>query len=742
MKMFRNMKLRTKLLSSFILVAVLTSLVGIIGMFSMQKMADADGLLYRENIEPLSYLNDAGITFQKISIIMRDAILDKNNKLDTLDSIKELEDQIDKNLKEFEKYISSDKERREVASLRTVKDEFFNTSLQIKNLLLVGEDARVIDLLKNELATTGGQIEAGIRNLYETKTNQARDRYYQNVEIAGSGRNQMGIIIIISVALAVGLGILLAYSISKPIAQLQKAAEKLAVGDVEVRIEGDSTDEIGILRESFRQMIENIHRQALMVQRISEGDLDVEVEARSRNDILSLSMDNVVKTLRSLVEETERLTKAALEGDLGIRGDSTSFRGGYGEIIQGFNSTLDAVIEPIEEARDVLEEMAKGNLSVRMEGQYKGDYATIKDALNSTIDTLGSYLNEITLLLGQVAQGNLDVEITRDYVGDFVEMKTSINGIIESLNNMLQEIYNAAEQVAAGARQVSDSSQSLSQGSAQQAGSIEEITASMEQVASQTNQNASNASQTSVLTNRAKDNALQGNGQMKEMLSAMEEINRASTNISKIIKVIDEIAFQTNILALNAAVEAARAGQHGRGFAVVAEEVRNLASRSANAARETTEMIESSIEKVNMGSHIANETAKALEKIVEEVTEAADLVGQIAVSSNEQATGITQVNQAISHVAQVVHGNSATAEESAAASEELSSQAQLLKDMVDRFQLKKTEAEAEKDDVNGEELMEEKDLTCDLPEMEVTDEAAPSEEPVKITLDDTEYGKY
>ncbi len=298
-------------------------------------------------------------------------------------------------------------------------------------------------------------------------------------------------------------------------------------------------------------------------------------------------------------------------------------------------------------------------------------------------------LGEIVAVAGKISDGDLDVNVdikTKDEVGMLAE---AFEKMAENLNDAMSNINYSAEQVATGSNQVSMSGQALSQGSTEQASSIEEITASMTQVAAQTKQNATNANQANDFALVAKNNAVSGNQQMLEMLKAMTEINDSSANISKIIKVIDEIAFQTNILALNAAVEAARAGQHGKGFAVVAEEVRNLAARSANAAKETTSMIEGSIKKVDMGTKIANETAQALNKIVDDITKAAEIVGGIANASNEQATAISQVNVAIEQVSQVVQTNSATAQESAAASEELSGQAETLSQIVSKFKLKK-----------------------------------------------------
>jgi methyl-accepting chemotaxis protein len=359
----------------------------------------------------------------------------------------------------------------------------------------------------------------------------------------------------------------------------------------------------------------------------------------------------------------------------------------------------------------------------------------------------------ITLLgsANKIAEGDLNVNIdisTTDEVGILAQaFKKMSNNINESLVN----INSASEQVASGAKQVSDSSMELSQGATEQASSIEQLTASIEEIASQTKLNADNADEANELAEIAKENAVQGNGQMKEMLKAMEEINESSASISKIIKVIDEIAFQTNILALNAAVEAARAGQHGKGFAVVAEEVRNLAARSANAAKETTDMIEGSIKKVEGGTKIANETAQALNKIVEGVAKVANIVSDIATASNEQATGIAQINQGIMQVSEVVQTNSATSEECAAASEELSSQAELLREQVAKFKLKKSNYSSYSgiDEISPEVLRmlenmnSSKRRQAPIMKDESYEEAAvTTKKSKKIALSDREFGKY
>lgn len=399
------------------------------------------------------------------------------------------------------------------------------------------------------------------------------------------------------------------------------------------------------------------------------------------------------------------------------------------------------ISNPVREMVEAANDLAQGDVNVDIRTNTKDEIGNLASSFR---DMIGN-IREQARVAERIAAGDLTVDVKVRSEKDLLNQK--FFEIVEKNNEIMSNIVNASEQVAAGSKQVSDSSMALSQGAAEQASSVEELTASLEEVSSQTDINAKNATNANELAEAAKNNAIDGNNKMQEMVKAMEEINESSANISKIIKVIDDIAFQTNILALNAAVEAARAGQHGKGFAVVAEEVRNLAARSANAAKETTDMIEGSIKKSEGGTRIANETEEALNKIVEEVAKAAELVGDIAVASNEQANAIGQINQGIMQVSQVVQSNSATSEESAAASEELSGQADLLQEMVGRFKLKGIDKSYSKHDELSPEVLKmiesmaekKKSETGEENKIEMDEE---NRKKAKIVLSDKEFGKY
>ena len=318
-----------------------------------------------------------------------------------------------------------------------------------------------------------------------------------------------------------------------------------------------------------------------------------------------------------------------------------------------------------------------------------GNYAHIRDEIGHLVAAASDFVNRIgyiSRILETTANGDLTSDITLLSPEDV--MGLSLQQMMDNLNNMFGEINASTGQVSIGSKQVADGAQSLAQGSTEQAASVEELSASIGDIAQKTKENAELAINAANLASTIKDNAEKGSHQMDEMMTAVKDINQASQNISKVIKVIDDIAFQTNILALNAAVEAARAGQHGKGFAVVAEEVRSLAAKSAEAAKETGDMIQNSMEKAELGAQIAGETAESLTEIVAGINESDMIVNEIARSSEQQASEIKQINVGIDQVAQVIQQNSATAEESAAASEEMSSQANMLESMIAQFKLK------------------------------------------------------
>ena len=352
------------------------------------------------------------------------------------------------------------------------------------------------------------------------------------------------------------------------------------------------------------------------------------------------------------------------------------------------------IAKPIKKVTTVAQQIADGNFDVELSVNSKDEVGQLAKAFNLTIERLinyQGYIDEISETLLSVSNGDLTVTAKREYVGQFKKLKDNMQALLTNLNSTLLQINESAAQVDSGAEQVANGAQALSQGATEQASSIEELSASITEVTEQIRKSADNAKSAHDKAEFAEKELHSSNGQMKDMITAMDQITLKSSEISKIIKIIDDIAFQTNILALNAAVEAARAGAAGKGFAVVADEVRNLAGKSAEAAKSTTVLIGETIEAVENGSQIANRTADSLNKSAKVIIDAVSLIDEIARSSQEQATAIVQINQGIEQISSVVQTNAATAEESAAASEELSGQSNMLKELISEFKLRDTE---------------------------------------------------
>lgn len=436
--------------------------------------------------------------------------------------------------------------------------------------------------------------------------------------------------------------------VTRPLESLTGIAERISTGDIGQAIDLRSQDEIGRLADSFRALSDYLRDLAAGAEALSQGDMSAHIEPRSEHDVLATNFAHALASLRGLMEETRQLTAAATEGRLSIRGDASSFQGGYSGILAGINATLDAVLGPIQEAHAVLEQMAERDLTARVRGGYRGDHARIKTALN-------------------LAANNLD--------------------------GGLAHVAAAVEQVSAAAAEIGTASQTLAQGASEQVTALQTISCALHEMLAMTRTSTASAAEARRLADSASTGAGEGLKSMQNLSEAITRIRESSAATAKIVKSIDEIAFQTNVLALNAAVEAARAGDAGRGFAVVADEVRSLARRSAEAAKNTSRLIEDSVMNTEHVAVLNDVVLNQLRTITEQSTSVGDAMAEIAVGNEQISLGIDQISASVDRMGQVVQATAAGAEESASAAAELASQSAELRSMTCEYRLTSSHSE-------------------------------------------------
>ncbi|MDR2939842.1 MAG: methyl-accepting chemotaxis protein [Clostridiales bacterium] len=751
-KIFNDMKIQKKLVAGFSFIILLTAILVTASIFSLINMDKDYTNMINYIIKSTDISQNIGWEYSKLRRYLLGMAYFADNAADYESQYNGFNTSLNNINQHFDNLIALMKEDADINGKDIEQNLKSATSLQKKITIDYASYAKEVDSsvkmgttfelrdIINRTAGSGDIINLELESFINSMITES-DSISDAVTVDSIKTiTILTIVTVISIAVFIVYAFVIGHIIKAPIEKLSSAARKVASGDLSVPIKSGSKDEIGELSnmfasviDIFKMLVDNINKShsKLMdgeieisieesifpgdyktaayavnniasylldkiqnsvncIEQYGKGNFDISVErSKGPQSVLHEAFDVLQGKLKSVDKEINVLISQAVAGNLNIRINSESYEGEWRTIANGLNELVGAVDIPITEVSEALNQMAAANFNVSITGDYKGKFNEMKTAVNNTIWNTAEYINDIRELLVKMSHQDLNLEITKEYKGDYKIIKDALSQIIDTFNTLVKEFKDSADRVASGALQISESSMALAQGATQQASSVEELNATINSIADQTSKNAENSEKANLLSIEAKDKGLTSKKEMESMLNSMAGIEEASINISKIIKVIDDIAFQTNLLALNAAVEAARAGQYGKGFAVVAEEVRNLASKSQQAASETTDLINRTVGIVSDGTKIANSTSASLNSILEQIGEIADIINDVSSASKEQAMAISQINDGITQIASVTQANSATSEESASSSQELSSQADLFKNTLDKFNLKR-----------------------------------------------------
>ncbi len=641
MRYFANLRIGTRLMLGFGLIATLLVIVGIEGIITARRVNGLLVDLHTTHAGPALHLKESNVLLIRISRAVRNAILD-----DSATAVQKRAADVAKYDSAFRAEYAAYRSHIVKAETKLLADSVFARFERLRpqqDAVIAMALEQKDDEAKSQLSVIRAQADSIDTGMDELTASKVALMEATVADGQAAYASSMKVLIGITI-FAVVAAFLIALGITRPIVttlrRLGVVAEAVAVGDVEQNIEVTSRDELGQLATSMRTMVESQRELSRGAAAIGAGDLSVEVAARGEKDALGRAFADLRTTIRSMIADTTTLVSAAKSGRLQVRGDATQYRGAYRELLTGINETMDAFARPITEASAVLGRVATRDLTARVTGEYAGEFATIKESINLAASTLDDAMADVNVAAAEVA--------------------------------------SAGQQIAAG-------SQALAQGSSEQAAALEEVSSSLQEMTSSTAGTASNAREARTMTVAARDCVAQGTTSMQKLSEAMEKIRSSSDQTAKIVKTIDEIAFQTNLLALNAAVEAARAGDAGRGFAVVAEEVRNLAIRSAEASKNTTLLIADSVQHARDGVALNAEVMARLSEIDQQVRQVHAMVDDIAAAGEQQSEGVLQINTAVNELNGVTQQVAANAEESASASEELAGQSRMLTGMVNAF---------------------------------------------------------
>ncbi len=741
-----RLSIRSKLMMVFGVLLLLLVLVGVSGYSGMRIFHNRLEEVGEVRLPAMDFLIEADRDLQQLLVAERSLLLMEPNTQAFRDFLSEHQENLEQSetrWQSYKKLADTPEEEAFFDDYDRARQTWLPITRKITTELATADDAKRAELLAlsmNQGKAAFEQMRDVLDGLTEISLNYAHEAQKEANSAYGKSSALIIVLIIIGVLGTIIASLLLTNNIVGPIRLITEGAKLFSVGEIDVDADKYAkfesmkrrSDELGETVAAFSNMVEYLAKKTQIANEIAKGNLSVDVSLASQQDSLGKSMASMKETLDDVINAMQKMYENQKAGDIEYFIDTNKFEGAFAQVTDGYNMAVKLHIDSIllflglvgkyadgdfseklkkmpgkqiianeimdklrdnllrvtEDIKGLIQSALNGELNKRAEAErHHGEFAEIISGINSILDAVIKPVNEAAEVLSSMAEGDLRKKMEGDFKGDHAKIKKSLNSTVESLNYTLVQVRNSVEQVHSGAEQVAGASQSLSQGATEQASSLEEISSAMTEVASQSDHNADSATEAFNITSNARDAAKVGTERMKEMLSAMDEITSKSNEVKKIIKVIDEIAFQTNLLALNAAVEAARAGVHGKGFAVVAEEVRNLAQRSAVAAKETTVMIESNLSSVNTGSEIASQTDTALSEIVDGIAKVSDLAKEIADASRDQAQGVGQINQSLTQIEQVTQANTSNAEESAAASEELSSQAQHLNEVIRQFKL-------------------------------------------------------